>query len=1108
MRIYRHILLLWCLAILPLVVAAQTVTTSTVSGTVLDPQGSAVTAAIVTLTDIATNQERTTITDGEGRYSFYALTPGVFKVRIEKEGFKTVEVSQVQAELSKAATINVRMELGEILLVQNIVAKAQSQLQTADASIGGVFGEESLKRLPNITRQADTLFNLQPATTMTGEFAGARRDQSTVILDGVDVSDNVLGEQRPTIPVPVESIKEYRVIVANASATFVPSSGGHIVLVTKSGTNEYHGSAYLYHADAALAANSWTNNRVGIARPFLLDNRFGASFGGPIIKNRTFLFANYEGRRHPDSVTVTRTVPLDSLRVGTVFLASADLNSNGIPKKVKLDAAAIKQLDPRGLGPSPKILEYLRLYPPPNDFMHGDRLGRGDDAFANTAGYTFAPQVQTSDNFGVLRLDHKVDSQWNVSGKFSADRQLQTDARQVDLIRKIATYQSPQRPRNAVATVTGVLTPRLTNEARFSWLHNHQEQGGIEPQTFVELNAPIMLGNTFGITASTFLDDLIDVDAQRARRQSRSLNIYQWSDTLAWVKGKHSLQIGGDLRRIRALELRNNKGSDVLTTPVAHVNCSSSDIKRPDKLDPVFGFSAFAYYTGILTGELCKMPVLVTRDANLNLQPFGTGFSTRSTFREWAFFFSDSWKWKPSLTLTYGLTYGWGEPPVEDSGKQTVLAFKDTGKLVNYRQYFRDKLIAAEAGKVYNPDLAYVPLRQAGRNRAYNTDHTNFSPRLSVAWNPALKKGWPGWLFGNQKTVMRGGYSLVYDRTNTTQTIALPPLGVGFTQTFTLGFPRNAEGRAFRIGNDGPIPFPKVPAQLIPPIVPNKPFSESFSFTVDPFIKVPRNHVVDFTIQRELPRDLLLEVGFIGRFARGLYVNGNLNSVPIMHKDPVSGQTFAQAFDAIAAVLHNSFDERAVTPQPYFENLYGQGATKRLLSGATNKVYFLAGDANAVQRILDMEGHGPILTNLQVEKLLVRTSGAISNYHAMFLSVRKQFGRGLVFDFSYTLSKSLDQSPISTQNELTPFMSSFFPDIDYGPSLFDIRHLFKAHAFYQLPFGQGRLRVRHAPLNRFISGWFTAGIFTSHSGLPLTVTQTGNSFGGGGGELPNPYDIL
>src|SRR5262249_53076135 len=159
------------------------------------------------------------------------------------------------------------------------------------------------------------------------------------------------------------------------------------------------------------------------------------------------------------------------------------------------------------------------------------------------------------------------------------------------------------------------------------------------------------------------------------------------------------------------------------------------------------------------------------------------------------------------------------------------------------------------------------------------------------------------------------------------------------------------------------------------------------------------------------------------------------------------------------------------------------------------------GDLSLQQAFMDTSSRGPILTNLQAQDILVRTSAARSNYHGLIVILRKQYTQGLAFDLSYTLSQSLDQSPISTQGQLTPLQSSYFPDIDYGPSLFDIRHLFKATGLHHLPFGRGqRLRFGNSSLNRLISGWFTAGILTAQSGLPLTVIQD-YSYGPVGGSV-------
>lgn len=1027
---------------------AQTATTTNVSGLVSDQQAHRISAAVVTLREVVTNLERRTLTDAEGRYSFFALPSGQFILKIEAPGFKTTEVHGVNSHVSKSATINVVLEVGEILEATSVIA-GRILLQTSDASIGSVLSHSSLQKLPNLTRQTNQLFTLQAATTLTGEFAGARQDQSTVTLDGVDISDNARGEfGRTVIPTPIETIRELRSIVANANATFGRSSGGQFALVTKSGTNEFHGGVYLFHQSDQLAANSWTNNRLGIARPSLLDNRFGFTFGGPLKKGRTFFFVNYEGRRHPDSTTSTRIVPTESYRNGAIKL-----------EFIEKSAAQLKDEDDRGLGVNPKVLEYMRLFPLPNDFTVGDGFNR--------AGFTFAAAINSSDNFGVIRFDHQFNQRWNANVKVTGSRHLNTTATQVNLLMQQATNQFPSRPLNAVATVTATLSPKLTNEVRASWLRDKLNFENAVPQARIGLNLPIRLD-------PRYFDDLIDSDAQRARRQTRQLHIAQLADHLTWTSGGHSLQAGANLRHIRSYDFRNDKVYNVLTTPMAEIG-GARRIFVPDAQRPLFIPSEryLRALTALLYGAVSQVPVLFVRDAELNLQPLGTGLQTRSTMGAYEFYASDTWRVKPSLTLTYGLTYNWQTPPVEASGKQTVLTYKDSGEWVDYQNYLDTKRGAALRGESWNPDLAFIPLNKTGRRTAFDTDFTNVSPRVSIAWNPALTNK----LFGNYHTVIRAGYSLLFDRTNTVQTVTIPTLGLGFSQTQVVTEPQTATGAFWRIGVDGNIPLPMVAAKLNAPIVPEKTLDEIVSVAVDPSIKTPRHHVWDVTIQRELPHDLLLEVGWIGRFGRRLYANGNLNSLPLMFTDPKSGQTLAQAIDGV--LRDKQVDRFNLRPQPYFENLYGAGSTDTFALNFRDGRLSFAQQFMADLFVADGWMTGPQLTNVQVQDLWMRTSTARSNYHALFVALHKPFSKGVSFDVNYTLSKSLDNVPGLTQNDMTPYQSSYDPDIDYSPSLFDLRHIFKASGVYS-----------------FNRGWYVAGIFSAHSGLPLTVIAGSDGFGG------------
>ena len=294
MRFRSVVLMLTLIAVTPFTVFSQTAATTTVSGTVTDANGAAVANAAVKLTDVGINAERSATANSEGQYAFYAVPPGAFKVTVSAQGFKTKVVTDIQASATIVATVNVRLEVGDVAIIEQVVAGVEAQLQTADASIGSVMDEVRLKRLPNVNRQVNTLFALQPAVTPAGNFSGARSDQSTIQLDGIDVSDNVIGGTfRTVISVPLDWVEEFRGTSANANATFGRGAGGQITLSAKAGTNNFHGSTYWYHQDNALNANSWANNRLGLKRPFQLDNRFGGTVGGPIYKDKTFFFAGY-----------------------------------------------------------------------------------------------------------------------------------------------------------------------------------------------------------------------------------------------------------------------------------------------------------------------------------------------------------------------------------------------------------------------------------------------------------------------------------------------------------------------------------------------------------------------------------------------------------------------------------------------------------------------------------------------------------------------------------------------------------------------------------------------------------------------------------------------
>src|SRR5262245_54063591 len=289
MKTARFLVFILVVSCLPPGIFGQTATTARITGLVTDQSGAAIPGASVKITNKETRAERNAVTNEGGNYAFPSLEPGDYEVSVAAQGFRKKIVSSVAAQVSKSINVDLSLEPGGAQEQVTISAGGEGRLVKDDSSIGNVIDTDRITRLPTANRQATDLLNLQPGVTTGGEVTGARADQNTFNLDGIDVSDNVIGlPYRTVIPVTTESIDELRVTVANPNATFGRSAGGQVTLVTKRGTNQWHGSLYEYHQNTVLNANAWDNNRIGLAKPPVIDNRFGGSVGGPIWKDKVF----------------------------------------------------------------------------------------------------------------------------------------------------------------------------------------------------------------------------------------------------------------------------------------------------------------------------------------------------------------------------------------------------------------------------------------------------------------------------------------------------------------------------------------------------------------------------------------------------------------------------------------------------------------------------------------------------------------------------------------------------------------------------------------------------------------------------------------------------
>ncbi|HET6863350.1 MAG TPA: carboxypeptidase-like regulatory domain-containing protein, partial [Pyrinomonadaceae bacterium] len=527
-------------------VVASAQNTAGVTGVVKDGTGAVIAGADVNLTDTKTGAELTTKTNDQGVYSFTRVAPGIgYKLTFTSAGFQTLVINDVALGVGNTETHNAEMTIGEVSGTVEVTASNEVTLNTTDASIGNVIGERRLKELPiQIRNSPAALIGLQPGvvgnnvgtttTNRVGSVTGSRADQGNITVDGIDANDQATGQFAATVGnAPIDAIQEFRAVSTNPGASEGRSSGGQVELVTKSGSNEFHGNVREYNRTAATAANSFFNNRSGIARPQLTRNQFGGSIGGPIMKDALFFFFDYEGRRDAQGVSYLRIVPLNHFRNGGLGYinntAGCGTGSrlNTTPNCISvLTPAQVTALDPKGVGGNSSLLSFINSrYPVANDLTAGDGI--------NTGGFRFNAPSQRKDNTYTTRIDWNATSKQKFFGRFNIARRLQTDT-----VNSVAA-QFPGDPETAQIVVqdyawvvghTWTVSPSLVNQATVG-----VSRSGLLFPTNFKPSFPNSF--TFGMGLAAPFAGISD--------QDRFVLVPTIRDDVTWIKGTHTLEFGG-----------------------------------------------------------------------------------------------------------------------------------------------------------------------------------------------------------------------------------------------------------------------------------------------------------------------------------------------------------------------------------------------------------------------------------------------------------------------------------------------------------------------------------------------------------------------------------
>lgn len=1181
---------------------AQSGSTGTVSGLVTDQSDSIVAGAEVTLTDVSTNISRSTTSNDAGRYIFVNVSPGTYDLTATKPGFRVSKFSGQTVNVGTPLTLNVKLDVGATSETVEVTYTPGADLQTMNASVGTTIGFQNLQELPNLSRDVSSLLTLQPAISPNGSVAGAVRDQNTFQLDGGNNSSDMDGTQNtytpsfastttgggPTgvMPTPVESIEEFKVNVSNQTADFNGSSGAQIQLVTRRGGKSWHGALYEYYLGSNFGANTWLNNHTPTkdAKGVVISpstkltsnhyNRFGVSGGGPLGPSfwggKTYLFANYEGRRYPQNTQINKRVPSARLRAGIITDTGGTkgiYNINPFPVADPLTGAIIPPAtcpsgpcDPRRVGINPLVRQLWQSYMPlPNDLTNA----AGDGV--NTQGYLTGLKLPQNDNFGVVRLDHDFGANWHLMSSYRYYHLERFTNNQYDVGGLLggafgvatSTAKRPQVPWFFVVGLTTNISHSLTNDFRYNYLRNYWEwtTASAKPQ-LPGLAGAMEIG---GETCAALIPYC--VRTQDARQRYWNGHDHVFRDDLTLIHGNHLVQFGGQYQHNWDAHRRNDNGLGIMAATVYQIGASSNGSSAVSGLDVTgfvpAGFSDSSNYRNFyaqLLGIVTQPQTLYSRKTpDMTLEPFGTPVVAHSIINSYNVYLSDTWHMRSDFTLTYGLGYQLEMPPYEQDGKQ-VLVVDSAGNPIRTEDYLAARKSAALSGGVYNPTLGFATIRNVAGKLKYPYDpfYKGISPRLSAAWNPRFDGGFLGSLFGQSKTVIRGGWGITYGRLNGVINILTPLLAPGLLQAVScqgavnaanaqngnqcLGGGKATPSTAFRIGTgpglDGLVaPLPPAALTIPQPFLPgtigcsgagcvnNTYFPKSGdALSLDPSYRPPRVQSFDFTIQRELSRKVSIEVGYIGRLISHELVDLDVNAVPYM--TTLGGQSFAQAYAALytaeCGLNAGCVPGRPYSggPQPFFEQALG-GATsaycktfgscavavaqkqdKNIKSGSVYSLWSALSSSPgwSLPRTLPDSGcatGGPVCS--QLTSLAMSLSNGYGNYNAAFSTVRIRDFHGISGSANFTWGRALGTGATTQSTSGYTVVDPWDLQAMYGPQFYDIRFLFNTGLVYHVPlFASQKGFLGHA-----LGGWGLAPLFTAQSGAAqqVDVNSDCQSFG-------------
>ncbi len=1092
------------------------VTTGRLEGTVTDSQGAGVPAADVKIVNNVNGQGFRAVTNERGFWVLPSMATATYTVTVSHPGFKSATAANVKIDAGVPATVNLTLEVGALTETIEVSAGAEV-LQTQTATVTSTLVGRQLHELPFTSRNLTELIVTQPGSATPGvprstSVYGLPQAAMNVTLDGINIQDNANkssdGFFNAIFP-RADAIEEMTVSSASAGADSNAEGAYQVKMVTRSGSNEWHGGLFEQHRNQDLNSNFYYNNINGLPRDHIVFNQFGGTVGGPIRRNKLFFFAAFEAFRLPQTYTEPTGMILAPGALGGVFTYS----SGGVVRTVNLYQLAAANGYPA--TPDPLLAQTFAQVATLTNGQPGLKSRVASNSDYNRNSLDFQSKGANNRNFPTVRLDYNVTEKHHLEFVYN----YQTNLRSPDGV-NVGTA-SPVYPGtgnvlngtepgnqggisfSAVAALRSTLTPRLTSEVRFGLVGGTVIfNNGISAADFEQWRgySPIFGGTSATTCATAYIGC-----AYRTTGQSRrNTPLKQGNANLTFAEGQHLWNFGGSFTQVNSWTTASSGAPFV---PGVTFGLAAND---PINTGATSIFTT-ANFPGATAGNLTDAgnlyALLTGRVSNVNnsvvldekTKTYGVNQPiVRNQQREFGLYVQDSWRLSPRLTANYGLRWDRQNPPVNLNGVYTRPGYEGVWGVSGVGNLFAPNTLTGTA-----TEFNLVTPGTSG----YDEGWGKLAPSIGMAWQLPKGDARPlSWLFGRDgQSVLRAGYAISTIREDA-GTFSVWGGNQGRTVTTSVD-PGNFPAQ---FGSPGSVLFrdPSLPSRAAPttPSFPLAAVSGNNANEFSPNLKVGYVQSWNIGFQRELTRDTVMEVRYVGNHGTDLWRTENLNETNILENGFLAdfqaaahNLAIARAAQPIGATPTNNFSNQGLAGQrplqiiPVALNTSNDQTTaNQLVRGqAGNLARTIATTAADMNRL---RAAGYPINMFQVNPTLgsgaanLVVNGGNTTYHGLQVEARRRLSLGLLFQASYTWSHSIT-------NELSQGRGGSYSTLrnvglDKSPSPFDIRHAVKLNWIYELPFGPGRHflgQVHFVPARKALEGWELASVTRIQSGSPIKL---------------------